>query len=314
MAGDLDVVSIGECMAELSEREDGLFARSFGGDALNTVVACARLGLRCGFVSDVGDDPFGESLLRAWRRESVEVFGERVARPNGVYFILRSRGGRPPFHYLRRGSAAAATLRPGRLGPIGAFASRARFFHVTGITAATTERPDLLLRLVARVRRRATVTLDVNDRPALWSAREARRALSALLPHVDLLFASEEDERRLHPGRGVDAVLRHYLRQGVSAVFLKQGARGCTLASGGRRWRVPAARTKVVDTTGAGDAFNGGVLAGLCRDLPLWECALLGTAAAAAKVRSRGAVGPTLRRDRVERIFRELRSRPVTAA
>src|SRR5574340_1021401 len=87
-----DLVALGEAMVEFNElRGDGVrtWRQGFGGDTSNAVIAAARLGARCAYVTRVGDDSFGRVLLSLWSSEGVVTEGVTVdaAAPTGVYFV-----------------------------------------------------------------------------------------------------------------------------------------------------------------------------------------------------------------------------------
>ena len=65
------MVCIGECMVELSERADGTISRAFGGDTLNTALYLARLGVAVDYATVLGDDPFSDEMVTAWRQEGI---------------------------------------------------------------------------------------------------------------------------------------------------------------------------------------------------------------------------------------------------
>ena len=65
------IASIGECMIELSQAAGGLLSRSYGGDTLNTAVYLARLGVAVDYVTALGDDPWSDEMVSAWRAEGV---------------------------------------------------------------------------------------------------------------------------------------------------------------------------------------------------------------------------------------------------
>ena len=107
-----DLVGLGECMVEL--RGDAALggaaqlACSYGGDVLNALVAAARQGGRTGFVSRVGDDPFGAALRAKWRGAGVDISqAPPVAGENGVDGIALLAGGGRDCSYRRSGSAAS---------------------------------------------------------------------------------------------------------------------------------------------------------------------------------------------------------------
>jgi 2-dehydro-3-deoxygluconokinase len=108
--------------------------RAYGGDVLNALVTAARLGSRVGFMTKVGDDPFGPGLLEAWRAEGVDTaHAPLVEGENGVYFISLLADGEREFTYRRTGSAAS-TLAPDDLGA--SYLASSRTLLVSGITQA----------------------------------------------------------------------------------------------------------------------------------------------------------------------------------
>ena len=93
------VASIGECMIELSEAAGGLMSRSYGGDTLNTAVYLARLGVRVDYLTALGDDPWSEEMLSAWRAEGV-----------GTDLVVRVPGRLPGLLYHQDRQPRAADL------------------------------------------------------------------------------------------------------------------------------------------------------------------------------------------------------------
>src|SRR3954452_9679746 len=114
----LDLLALGEAMVEFNQaRADDprTYLQGFGGDTSNTAIAAARLGVRAGYATRVGDDAFGRWLLDLWQRENVDARGVATASDaaTGVYFVTHGPRGHE-FSYLRAGSAASR-LAPGNL-------------------------------------------------------------------------------------------------------------------------------------------------------------------------------------------------------
>ena len=112
MSARFDILALGEAMVEFNatRSEDGkTWLQGFGGDTSNTAIAAARLGARAGYVTRVGNDPFGRRLLALWSDERVSTEGVAVDddAPTGVYFVSHDPSGHA-FSYLRAGSAASA--------------------------------------------------------------------------------------------------------------------------------------------------------------------------------------------------------------
>ncbi|MBX8467024.1 sugar kinase, partial [Deinococcus sp. RIT780] len=271
----LDLIALGECMIEL--RADGplgdapQLTRACGGDTLNALVSAARLGSRCGFISRVGNDPFGHGLRRAWQAEGIDVtHAPLVDGENGVYFISLHAGGEREFTYRRAGSAATH-LSPADVDA--AYVASSRTLLLSGITQAISQTAQAATRHAAQLARQCgtRVAFDPNYRPRLWADRAgdgtgldaARAALHELLPFVDLLLPSFPADAALLDTAPADApeAARAFAALGVT-VALKGGADGAWLCSPhADPQHVPAPPVPdVLDTTGAGDAWNGAFL------------------------------------------------------
>src|SRR6478672_10681714 len=106
-----DVLALGEAMIEFNQaqRDDPhTWLQGFGGDTSNMAIAAARLGVRSGYVTRVGNDAFGRRLVELWKREDVATDAVAIDddAPTGVYFVSHGDGGHE-FSYLRAGSAAS---------------------------------------------------------------------------------------------------------------------------------------------------------------------------------------------------------------
>ena len=293
-----DIISLGECMVELYSEEPISGAESFhktcGGDALNTLVAAARLGAGTGFISRVGDDPFAPFLLEAWRAEGIDVSHVRLVEGfNGLYFISLLPGGEREFTYYRNGSAAS-TMTPRDLDP--SYTGGARVLHVSGISQAIS--PSCRETVLAAVRlareQGILVSYDPNLRRKLWSSlADARAAMHEVLPFTDIVLPSAPDEMtELLDVRTPEEGVERLWAAGVGTVAVKLGEKGCLLGHAGCLLAIPPfVPEAVVDATGAGDAFDGAFLHGLVSDLSPEEAARLAVVCAALSLRTRGAIG-----------------------
>lgn len=311
---DLDLVAIGECMVELWAEEPlgsaATLRRSFGGDVLNALVMASRLGARTAFMTHVGDDPFGASLLAAWRSEGVDVSAcPLVPGVNGVYFISLRPGGEREFSY-RRARSAATTLTAASVDD--ALLLRARALLLSGITQAISPSAQEATLDAARRAREAgvLVAFDPNYREALWRDRAlgdgqapddgprlAAQAADELIPCVDVALPSQPADVTpfgLDEGASADTLADAVGFGGPGIVALKLGAAGALVRYGGERRRVPADAVPAVDATGAGDAWNAAFLLALIRGAGPPEAAAMANTVAAWKLGHRGAV-PTER-------------------
>lgn len=291
-----ELVCAGECMLELSERADGSLVRSFGGDTLNTAVYAARSGASVAYLTALGDDPFSADMVQDWQVEGVATRLVRRApgRVPGLYWIKTDAAGERSFHYWRdrapyrdlfRGRDAAAALADLR---------KAEWLYLTGISLAVLDvesRLAVLEAMRAVVEAGGQVAFDINYRAQLWEdAAEAASTLQVALAWSTIALPGLDDMRTVFGAATPAAVLRQLQGFGVVEALVKDGASGVHLSGGALLPAEPVA--KVVDTTAAGDAFNGAYLAARMAGQPPETAAAAGQRLAARVVQAPGAIIP----------------------
>lgn len=294
----LDVVTLGEAMGLFVARESGpldeamSFDKRSAGAETNVAVGLARLGLRVGWVSRLGDDSLGRWLLRSFQREGIDCTRVVVdpTQRTGLMFKGRSDDGSdPPIEYHRQGSAASR-LMPGDVDA--AWLASARHLHVTGIfpalqpgTLAATERAISLMRASSR-----TISFDPNLRPALWPSQAAMRdTVNRLAEGCDWVLPGLAEGRLLTGCQDAPAIAAFYRRRGARLVVVKLGADGAWFDGEGGSGHVPAVPVaQVVDTVGAGDGFAVGVISGLLEGLSVTDAVRRGAWIGARAVQVRG--------------------------
>jgi len=291
----IDVLTIGESMVLLDPLEDGPltgvsgYRQRVAGAESNFAIAVARLGLLAAWISRLGADPFGRLVRRCLEAEGVEVHAaEDPSAPTGIYFKERLAPDSVAVHYYRTGSAASL-LRPEDVPED--LVGQARLLHFTGISLAVAGRlPEATLHAVELARKHGLqISFDPNLRPRLWSGDEARRALTPVIRDLDLLLAGEAEIQLLLGETDRARLLADLRRRGIRVVVIKRGAAGALVASDDRLVEIPPARVdQVVDSVGAGDAFNAGFVAGHLRGLDLEECGRLGGVVGAAALAGTG--------------------------
>lgn len=269
MPGKVDVVTVGETMVLLSAMDQSVasgasYSLSFGGAESNVAIGLARLGHSVAWVSALGDDQFGDMIEREIRSQGVQVLASRDdERPTGLMVKTLSAGEDRLVRYYRSDSAASA-LRAKDL-PADLISS-ARILHLTGITPALSPSTrEMSLRSVIIAREAgASVSLDVNYRPTLWSAALASEVLRELVSHCDIIFGSPDELGLLLDHSGThEQLARRVSEFGPSCVVVKDGERGASMLINGDWIHQPAYPVDVVDTVGAGDGFVAGFLSEL---------------------------------------------------
>ncbi len=302
----MDVLCIGLAVCDLVARpvDASAFRRdstridtllmACGGDALNASAGMSALGLDVTLAARVGRDPMGDFLLSEMDRLGIRR--DRVLVTNGVttatsLVLVDASGER---HFLYHGGAndrlALADLPLDRLSDFAVV-------HVGSAMALDgLDGPDLGRLFAAAKTAGCTTSLDVTwDASGRWLEKVADA-----LPRVDVFLPNADEALRITGERDPVGMADFLHRRGVRLAAIKLGERGCYLSEAGEppagRLIPPVAPARVLDTTGAGDAFVAGFLAGLHRGLAPGDCALLGNAAASRCIGCLGALGglPTL--------------------
>lgn len=294
----LDVITAGEPMVLFAAQQPGplesvtTFTRAAAGAELNVATGLARLGLRCAYVTRLGQDSFGRYLAATMQREGIDTRHVAIdaTRPTG--FMLKSRsddGSDPRTEYYRRGSAASAI--DARDVPREALRG-ARHLHLTGIYVAVSPSARAFVLALAGAARAAglTISFDPNLRPSLWPSTDAMVAgMDELARVADWVLPGLKEGRVLTGRPTAEEIATHYLERGARGVAVKLGADGAyyaTRTSRGRAPGVPVAR--VVDTVGAGDGFAVGVVSALLEGHDLARAAARGNAIGARVVQFPG--------------------------
>jgi sugar/nucleoside kinase (ribokinase family) len=294
----LDVVTLGEAMALLVARESGAldhamsFDKRSAGAETNVAVGLARLGLRVGWCSRLGDDSLGRWLLAGFRSEGIDCSQVVVDAGQRTGLMFKGRtddGSDPPIEYHRQGSAASRLL-PEHLDA--AWLTSARHLHATGIfpaltpgTRAATERAIALMRAAGR-----SVSFDPNLRPALWPSVDAMRdSVNGLAEGCDWVLPGLDEGRLLTGLHAAPDIASFYCRRGARLVVVKLGADGAWFDGEAGCGHVPAVPVaKVVDTVGAGDGFAVGLISALLEGLPVPDAVRRGAWIGARAVTVRG--------------------------
>jgi len=307
----LEIISLGEPMSELCATSTGHlsevagFKLGWGGDTSNFAVAAARLGRRVGYICRLGDDEFGKSFLELWAREGVDA--SRVIMEKGsftaVYFISLIDGGEHDFTYYRRDSAASH-LSPEDIDE--AYVGQARVFHSSGISLAVSQSVrEAVFKAVKAVKEAGGLfSFDPNVRLRLWPINTARAIISHACAQADIALSSIEDMKLLYGYDDPEKAASALRAMGPETVVMKLGADGCLVSAKDRIVRSPGFKVKVVDTTGAGDAFDAAFITGMLKGWDHARIARFANAVGALTAMDRGAVAPIPTRQQTEAFLR----------
>jgi fructokinase len=258
------ILCAGEALIDMLPRTavsgEAAFAPYAGGAVFNTAIALGRLGTPTGFFTGLSTDLFGQVLEAALADSGVDAGrAARSDRPTTLAFVTLTDG-QARYAFYDEGTAgrmlAEADL-PGDLDGVGAL-----FFG--GISLAVEPCAHSYETLCLREAGRRVIMLDPNVRPGFIRDEAVYRArIDRMLAASDIVKLSDEDLHWLFGPGDLAALASAVLAKGPKLVCITEGAEGVTGYTATGAVRVAARRVEVVDTVGAGDTFNAGLLAGL---------------------------------------------------
>ncbi len=268
----------------IAEAEEECFIEDYteacGGSAANTIVGLARLGCKVGFIGKVAGDREGKMLLDCFRTEGVDT--------NGIIHAAQGKSGSVSGFVDRKGDRALY-INSGVNDTIDyeelnlSYVSQTKFLHLTSFVGQKS------LQTQKRLLQALSENFKVSFDPGAVYARKGLSAIESIIKKT-FVFMPNSLELELLTGesdycKGADRMIG----SGVKIVAVKLGKEGCYVTDGHERLKIEPFKVKVVDTTGAGDAFCAGFLYGLINGKPLQECGRLGNFAASRCVMKMGA-------------------------
>jgi 5-dehydro-2-deoxygluconokinase len=295
-APEIDVITLGRSSVDLYGQQIGgrledmaSFAKAVGGSPTNIAVGAARLGLRAGLVTRVGNEAFGRFIREQLEREGVDTTTVVTdpARLTALAIVgVRDDHGFPLVFYRENCAdmaLCAGDIDPAAIARAGALVLTGTHFSTPGVEGASRAAIDAARGAGRRI------ALDIDYRPNLWGlthlgAGEERyiasdrvtRTIQSILPFCDLIVGTEEEIRIAGGAEDVREALLAIRAHSGAAIVLKQGPMGCTVFEGAIPQRLEDGLRgqgfpiEVYNVLGAGDGFMAGFLRGWMRDEP-WE-------------------------------------------
>lgn len=240
---------------------DGFVPHS-GGAVFNTAIALGRLGVPVGMLTGLSSDMFGRQLADGLAASHVDTsYVITSERPTTLAFV-HLRDGHATYNFFDE-NTAGRMLAPDDLPDLSSGVSSLYF---GGISLACEPGANTYATLLEREGKDRAVMLDPNIRPQFIQDADAYRArLDRMMARTDIVKVSDEDLDWILPAPlSLVEKVRQLQKKGPSIVILTRGGEGATaFLPDGAELSVPAHKADIVDTVGAGDTFNAGVLAKL---------------------------------------------------
>lgn len=299
-----NIFLFGECMVELMAASQGessnTMKQSFAGDVFNTAVYLKRTftGVNVHLVTAVGQDKFSLDMIEYFKREHINtdlVFQSDTKIP-GLYSIQLDEQGERSFTYWRNDSAARQVMQHLNEDATKQLSAGDMFFF-SGISLAVVApeaRADFWT-LVDKLKAAGVqIVFDPNYRPRMWkNPQEAQTQFELALQKSDLSLPGVDDFEQLFGMITVDEVLNYCQPFGINELIIKNGEQGILVAVDGEiSTFVVTPIDNVVDTTSAGDSFNGVYLGARTQGYSINDSIILASKAAGFVIQHRGAIAP----------------------
>ncbi len=268
----------------IAQAEDESYIEDYkeacGGSAANTTVGLARLGCTVGFIGKVGSDREGDLLINDFKSEGVDTQGTIHAEQGKSGSVMG---------FVDKKGARALYIDPGvndtiKFADVNVeYASQARFLHLTSFVGKTSFQTQK--KLLNTLPKNVKISFD----PGALYARKGLAHLESILKKTYVLMPNAVELEHLTGETDYSKGADHMVGKGAKIVAVKLGGKGCYVTDGRERHLIEAFKAKVVDTTGAGDAFCAGFLYGLINKKSLYECGALGNFVASRCVTKMGA-------------------------
>lgn len=303
------VITIGETMVSFTPQDN--MGLSYGpplkmhiaGAESNTAIGIRRLGHPTAFISRIGDDSFGQFILRSIRAEGVDTSHLTIdtEHPTGIMFKEPKPRMETSVYYYRNGSAAShmgCTDIPEKE------IAEARILHFTGITpilsASCREMAYHAIEIAQA--HRCAISFDPNIRVKLWKNQDYAPLMRDFIEHSTYLLAGLEELSFLYHTDDIRQITDRVFASGsLKCLALKDGSNGAYICDKQGILHIPAAACSCIDPVGAGDAFNAGFLSGILEGRPYTECGAIGALCGACATETYGDVEGLLTKTELER-------------
>jgi len=250
----LDVVVIGEALIDVVTTPEGTSEHP-GGSPANVAYGLARLGVSTGLLTSIGADRRGDVLEE-------HLTGAGVTLMAGSQSLERTPTATATI--ARDGSASYAFDITWDVEPTDLAPAAPKVLHTGSIASFLSPGAGKVKAILQQLGSECTITYDPNIRPALLGTHaEARRTFEDLVHLTDVVKLSDEDAEWLYPEKALEETATHILGLGADLAVITKGSAGSLLTTPSASLSLPAAKSTVVDTIGAGDSYMSALILGL---------------------------------------------------
>ncbi len=254
-----------------------------GGNAANTIAALAKIGIPCGFVGVVANDAYGKLLISEFRRYKVDTSQIIVRKSQD---ILTSSG--QVETYVDKKGRRALFVKPGVNSTLTEKEIDLDYLKIASVVHLTSFVDETQLAIQKRIVGKIHQNVNISFSPGSLYVTRGLKELLPIIQKTTILFLARKEIYHL-TGKNYKQAAKQLLKFGPKIIVVTLAEKGCYVATNVKAFLMPARKVRVVDTTGAGDAFVAGFLYGMLNNIELERCAQIGNTLASFSVQKIGA-------------------------
>lgn len=307
----LNIITMGEVLVELSNTQSLTYSdtldKYFGGDTLTTAVAALRMGAKVGYITKIAGDAFQDFLVGGLAAEGLDISTVTTNDGyNGIYIVAGCETGKKEFAYYRKKSVASLISEKDIDEE---YIKKADIVYATGITQSLSlSAKEAVFKLFKTAKENGIMTAyDPNFHSIFWSKEEANEAFNEIKEFIDVIFINiQSDSLELWGIDSYDKLSQMFFDMGIKIVVIKSKENsGYYIYYAAEKQFIPFYSDIKIDSTGAGDAFNGAFLYELSKGSSPFKAGKFACVVAGLQVRKIGAIKSIPSLKEVETAIRE---------
>jgi fructokinase len=295
---DIDLISFGELLVDmitteeealLSEAEQ--FSKFFGGSAGNVAVNSKRLGAKTRILTRIGNDSFGDFLLKVLHRENLNTKTIQIDQKRRTPIVFVNKTSKTPAWLAYRDADKYIDFNDN----VKKIVNKTKMIYLTTFILSQNPARETALKILEMISKdkKKLLAFDPCYRPILWPDEDdGKKLVKKIISKADFIKPSLDDAKYLFGPDTPENYIDKYLQVGANIVILTMGEDGVLVSDGNSKFRLKVYSKKVVDVTGAGDSFWAGFINGILDGRKVKDAVKIGNAAAAFKIRGVGALSP----------------------
>ncbi|MBU3099906.1 MULTISPECIES: carbohydrate kinase family protein [Clostridium] len=304
---EIDILAIGELLIDMISKEysnnfeSNDYQRYFGGSPANIAMNTMKLGIKSQIVSAVGNDGLGEFLIQHLKNNNINTgMVKQVDYPTSIVLITKSIGTPVPIFYRN------ADFQVKYNEELEEKIKKSKIVHFSCWPLSMQPFRNTIEKIIKIAQKnKIIISFDPNYHPMIWErGHDGIEYVKSIIKYVDIIKPSEDDAQRLFGKDTIDNQIDKFLKLGAKLVIMTIGKDGAIVSNGSEKIKIPTLASKVVDTTGAGDAFWSGFYAAIIKGHTVKQALYLAAAVSAFKLEFMGAVVDLPSIEKIKKIYK----------